>query len=131
MRALALLAMVPGTLLASTPTTVFVQDVFRDYWVNTPVSTEVCEDVAAPDTTGAIIGGAIGSAVGNQISSANGAGTAGAVIGAIIGSKDGQRFERRCRVQTTMVRNKQEGIYSHSEIIFTYEGKTYKLQFKK
>lgn len=131
MKGIAALAILPSMAFASSPTTVFVEDIFRDIVSRVPTQIEVCEDVNTGDLGGALIGGAIGSAVGNQVSGSGGAGTAGAVIGAIIGSNQGGKTERRCRVETRYLDGQVQKVYSHSRIIFTYEGKTYTLQFRK
>lgn len=130
---LASIVLVPG--IASAQHNVYVQDMFRDRVIHTPVQVQVCEDVAVPgraDLGKTIIGGAIGSAVGNQVSKSDGAGTAGAVLGAIIANRDNpSSVERRCRIESRYGQSTTQSIYSHSQITFTYEGKVYTLNFNK
>ena len=112
-----------------------------------PYSVEVCTDqVVGGDKTGdalkgAIIGGIIGGVLGNTIVKGGGKSTAtgaGAVAGAIIGGNHGNkqseiigyREQQVCKDVTTYDESSHT-VYGHSTITFTYEGRTYSLNFQK
>ena len=112
-----------------------VQDHTKTVIKRTPFNVEVCSEVnvqgdKTKDTLlGAIIGGAIGQNITKDLP--DGA-TAGAIIGGILGNQnstiDGKQM--RCKSMTRYNESMQT-IYSHSTITFVYEGKQYKLNFKK
>ena len=112
-----------------------VQDHTKTVIKRTPFNVEVCSeanvqrDKTGDTLLGAIIGGAIGQNITKDLP--DGA-TAGAIIGGILGNQNSTvgGKEMRCRT-TTRYKESMETIYSHSTITFIYEGKQYKLNFKK
>ena len=79
---------------------------------------------------GAIIGGIIGNNVTKNLPDG---GTAGAIIGGILGHNSSTATggtQRRCTVETRYNEEYQE-VYSHSNITFTLDGKTYTVRFKR
>ena len=111
-----------------------VQDHTKTVIKRTPFNVEVCSEVnvqgdKTKDTLlGAIIGGAIGQNITKDLP--DGA-TAGAIIGGILGNQNSTASGGvKCRYETRY-NEQQKTIYSHSTISFIYEGKQYKLNFKK
>ena len=91
-----------------------VTDTYKQIINKTPYSVEVCTDVnVSGDKSGDMLRGAIiGGILGHNSSTATG-GT-----------------QRRCTVETRYNEEYQE-VYSHSNITFTVDGKTYTVRFKK
>ena len=112
-----------------------IQDHTKTVIKRTPFNVEVCSevDVQRDKTKDTILGAIIGGAIGQNITKdlPDGA-TAGAIIGGILGNQnstiDGKQM--RCKSMTRYNESMQT-IYSHSTITFVYEGKQYKLNFKK
>ena len=110
-----------------------VQDHTKTVIKRTPFNVEVCSEVnvqgdKTKDTLlGAIIGGAIGQNITKDLP--DGA-TAGAIIGGILGNKNSTASGNVCRTETRY-NEESRTVYSHSTITFVYEGKQYKLNFKK
>ena len=108
-----------------------VQDHYKEVIQKKPYQVEVCYE-ARGDTTGdtllgAIIGGAIGQNITKDLP--DGA-TAGAIIGGILGNQNSTASGNVCRTETRY-NEEARTVYSHSTITFVYEGKQYKLNFKK
>ena len=113
-----------------------VTDNFKQVINKTPYSVEVCTDVnvggdkSGDMLRGAIIGGIIGNNVTKNLPDG---GTAGAIIGGILGHNSSTATggtQRRCTVETRYNEEYQE-VYSHSNITFTLDGKTYTVRFKR
>ena len=110
-----------------------VQDHTKTVIKRTPFNVEVCSEVnvqgdKTKDTLlGAIIGGAIGQNITKDLP--DGA-TAGAIIGGILGNQNSTASGNVCRTETRY-NEEARTVYSHSTITFVYEGKQYKLNFKK
>ena len=122
-----------STAIAQEP---IVQDHTKTIIKRVPFNYEVCSEVDVPadktkDTIlGAIIGGAIGQNITKDLP--DGA-TAGAIIGGILGNQNSKSVggkQMRC-TKHTKYEDSMETIYSHSTVTFWYEGKRYKLKFKK
>ena len=110
-----------------------VQDHTKTVIKRTPFNVEVCSEVnvqgdKTKDTLlGAIIGGAIGQNITKDLP--DGA-TAGAIIGGILGNQNSTASGNVCRTETRY-NEESRTVYSHSTITFVYEGRQYKLNFKK
>ena len=113
-----------------------VTDSYKQVIDRTPYSVEVCTDVnVSGDKTGdmlrgAIIGGIIGNNVTKNIPDG---GKAGAIIGGLFGHSTSNAtggVQRRCTVETRYNEEYRE-VYSHSNIQFTLNGKTYRVRFNK
>ena len=112
-----------------------IQDHYKDIISQKPYTVEVCRDrVVSGDKTGdALAGAIIGGILGNNIKGEKDGGAIGAIIGGMLGhSNSGVNggVKTYCSNQT---RYKEESrtVYSHSTITFEYEGKVYKVRFKK
>ena len=113
-----------------------VRDITKQVVNRTPYEVEVCTDQTVSgdktkDTlTGALIGGAIGNNVTKNVE--NGA-AVGALIGGIIGNQNSTATggtRRVCQIETRY--NEQTmTVYSHSEVTFNHDGKSYTLSFQK
>jgi uncharacterized protein YcfJ len=113
-----------------------VTDTYKQIINKTPYSVEVCTDVnVSGDKSGDMLRGAIiGGIIGNNVTkNLPDGGTAGAIIGGILGHNSSTATggtQRRCTVETRYNEEYQE-VYSHSNITFTVDGKTYTVRFKK
>ena len=113
-----------------------VLDVTKQVVNRTPYKIEVCTDREVPgdktkDTlAGAIVGGVIGNNITKNVE--NGA-AVGALIGGIIGNQNSDATGGTRRVCQTETRYNEQIVneYSHSEVTFTYESKTYTVKFQK
>ena len=120
---------------ATQPYNVEVQDHTKTVIKRTPFNVEVCSevDVQRDKTKDTILGAIIGGAIGQNITKdlPDGA-TAGAIIGGILGNQNSTINGKQMRCRTmTRYKESMETMYSHSTITFIYEGKQYKLNFKK
>ena len=110
-----------------------VQDHFKTVIKRTPYNVEVCSErkVSGDKTGDTLLGAIIGGAIGQNITKdlPDGA-TAGAIIGGILGNQNSTSSRNVCKTETRY-NEEQRTIYSHSTITFVYEGKQYKLNFKK
>ena len=113
-----------------------VTDTYKQIINKKPYSVEVCTNVnvggdkSGDMLRGAIIGGIIGNNVTKDLPDG---GTAGAIIGGILGHNSSTAkgtTQRRCTVETRYNEEYQE-VYSHSNITFTLDGRTYTVRFKK
>ena len=113
-----------------------VRDHYKNIIHKKPYSVEVCYDQqvsgdkSSDMITGAIIGGIIGNNVTKNLPDG---GTAGAIIGGLLGHQNSNASGGTRTVCKMESRYKEESqtVYSHSTIVFTYEGKQYNLNFKK
>ena len=109
-----------------------VQDHYKEVIQKKPYQVEVCYEAKGDKTGDTLLGAIIGGAIGQNITKdlPDGA-TAGAIIGGILGNQNSTASGGvKCRYETRY-NEQQKTIYSHSTISFIYEGKQYKLNFKK
>ena len=110
-----------------------VQDHYKNIIKRTPQVVEVCSErnVSGDKTGDTLLGAIIGGAIGQNITKdlPDGA-TAGAIIGGILGNQNSTASGNVCRTETRY-NEEARTVYSHSTITFVYEGKKYKLNFKK
>ena len=110
-----------------------VQDHYKNIIKRTPQVVEVCSErnVSGDNTGDTLLGAIIGGALGPNITKdlPDGA-TAGAIIGGILGNQNSTASGNVCRTETRY-NEEARTVYSHSTITFVYEGKQYKLNFKK
>ena len=112
-----------------------VQDHYKNVIHKTPHSVEVCYDKSVSgDKTGDTLRGAIlGGIIGNNVGDINNGGAIGSVIGGMLGhsnSNASSGTKRVCQVETRYTEESRR-VYSHSTISFIYEGKSYRVNFKK
>ena len=108
-----------------------VQDHYKNVIQKKPYSVEVCYQGSGDKTCDTLLGAIIGGAIGQNITKdlPDGA-TAGAIIGGILGNQNSTASGNVCRTETRY-NEEARTVYSHSTITFVYEGKQYKLNFKK
>ena len=112
-----------------------VQDHYKNIIYKTPSQVEVCYDrnVSGDKTGDAIKGAIIGGILGNNIKGEKDGGAIGAIIGGMLGhsnSNASSGTKRVCQVETRYTEESRR-VYSHSTISFIYEGKSYRVKFKK
>ena len=109
-----------------------VQDHYKEVIQKKPYQVEVCYEARGDKTGDTLLGAIIGGAIGQNITKdLPDGGTAGAIIGGILGNQNSTASGGvKCRYETRY-NEQQKTIYSHSTISFIYEGKQYKLNFKK
>ena len=108
-----------------------VQDHYKNIIQKKPYSVEVCYEGSGDKTGDTLLGAIIGGAIGQNITKdlPDGA-TAGAIIGGILGNQNSTASGTYCKTETRF-NEESRTVYSHSTITFVYEGKQYKLNFKK
>ena len=108
-----------------------VQDHYKNIIYKKPSQVEVCYEGSGDKTGDTLLGAIIGGAIGQNITKdlPDGA-TAGAIIGGILGNQNSTASGNICRTETRYT-EQSKTVYSHSTIVFTYEGKQYNLNFKK
>ena len=112
-----------------------VQDHYKNIIYKTPSQIEVCYDRnVSGDKTGDVLKGAIiGGILGNNIKGEKDGGAIGAIIGGMLGHSNSGAIggtKRVCQVETRYSEESKR-VYSHSTISFIYEGKSYRVNFKK
>ena len=112
-----------------------VQDHYKNIIYKTPSQVEVCYDrqVSGAKTGDAIKGAIIGGILGNNIKGEKDGGAIGAIIGGMLGHSNSGAIggtKRVCQVETRYSEESKR-VYSHSTISFVYEGKSYRVNFKK
>ena len=112
-----------------------VQDHYKNIIYKTPSQIEVCYDrnVSGDKTGDALKGAIIGGILGNNIKGEKDGGAIGAIIGGMLGhsnSNASSGTKRVCQVETRYTEESRR-VYSHSTISFIYEGKSYRVNFKK
>ena len=108
-----------------------VQDHYKNVIQKKPYTVEVCYQGSGDKTGDTLLGAIIGGAIGQNITKdlPDGA-TAGVIIGGILGNQNSTASGNVCRTETRY-NEEARTVYSHSTITFVYEGKQYKLNFKK
>ena len=108
-----------------------VQDHYKNVIQKKPYTVEVCYQGSGDKTGDTLLGAIIGGAIGQNITKdlPDGA-TAGAIIGGILGNQNSTASGTYCKTETRF-NEESRTVYSHSTITFVYEGKQYKLNFKK
>ena len=112
-----------------------VQDHYKNIIYKTPSQVEVCYDrnVSGDKTGDALKGAIIGGILGNNIKGEKDGGAIGAIIGGMLGHSNSGAIggtKRVCQVETRYSEESKR-VYSHSTISFVYEGKSYRVNFKK
>ena len=112
-----------------------VQDHYKNIIYKTPSQVEVCYDtnVSGDKTGDALKGAIIGGILGNNIKGEKDGGAIGAIIGGMLGHSNSNASggtKRVCQVETRYTEESRR-VYSHSTISFIYEGKSYRVNFKK
>ena len=112
-----------------------VQDHYKNIIYKTPSQIEVCYDrnVSGDKTGDALKGAIIGGILGNNIKGEKDGGAFGAIIGGMLGHSNSNASggtKRVCQVETRYTEESRR-VYSHSTISFIYEGKSYRVNFKK
>jgi len=89
--------------------------------------------VSGDKTGDALKGAIIGGILGNNIKGEKDGGAIGAIIGGMLGHSNSNASggtKRVCQVETRYSEESRR-VYSHSTISFIYEGKSYRVNFKK
>ena len=112
-----------------------IQDHYKNVINQIPYNVEVCRDrVTSGDKTGdALAGAIIGGILGNNIKGEKDGGAIGALIGGMLGHSNSGASGNVKTYCSNQTRYKEESktVYSHSTITFEYEGKVYKVRFKR
>ncbi len=100
-----------------------------------PTQVQVCKNVTTSgDKSGDMVTGAIiGGIIGNQIEGVKDGGTLGAVLGAMLGHSNSNASagtQRVCRYETRY-NEVSKTVYDYSVVKFWYQGKEYRIRFKK
>lgn len=110
-----------------------ITDHYKSVIVQKPYTVEVCTQGGGNNKSevqnfleGAIVGGAIG----NNIPGENNGGALGAFLGGVYNTERNKNQGPQCRTETRYEEERRE-VYSHSTIVFTYEGRQHSLNFKK
>ena len=100
-----------------------------------PTQVQVCKNVTTSgDKSGDMVTGAIiGGIIGNQIDGVKDGGTLGAVLGAMLGHSNSDASagtQRVCRYETRY-NEVSKTVYDYSVVKFWYQGKEYRIKFRK
>ena len=100
-----------------------------------PTQIQVCKNVnTSGDKSGDMVTGAIiGGIIGNQIDWVKDGGTLGAVLGAMLGHSNSDASagtQRVCRYETRY-NEVSKTVYDYSVVKFWYQGKEYRIKFRK
>mgnify|MGYP006123284113 FL=1 len=112
-----------------------VTDSYKQIIDRTPYNIEVCTDVTVggDKTSDTIMGAIIGGAIGNNVTkNLPDGGTAGAILGGLLGNMNSDATgstQRRCNTETRYKETYKE-VYSHSNLKFILDGKTYNVRFR-
>lgn len=121
------LAMLPSAAFAET----YTQDHYKNVILKKPYSVEVCTQGNNKSEVQNFLEGAIvGGAIGNNIPGENNGGALGAFLGGVYNTERNKNQGPQCRTETRYEEERRE-VYSHSTIVFTYEGRQHSVNFKK
>ena len=113
-----------------------VHDHYKNIIVqNNPVKIQVCKNVnTSGDKSGDMVAGAIiGGIIGNQLEGVKDGGTLGAILGGMLGHSNSNASagtQRVCRYETRY-QEVSKKIYDYSVVKFWYQGKEYRIKFRK
>lgn len=128
-----------------------VKDHYATVYEHIPVTKRYCENVEVPvygtrqkqgnAAEGAILGMIIGGLAGKAVTGKDNGAAAGAIMGGVIGADKGAkpknetvvtgyRTERQCTDVTEYVNN-PKNVYDYSTLVFTLDGKQYRIDFNK
>ena len=112
-----------------------VQDHFKNVISKPPYNIEVGtnQQVSGDKTGDALTGAIIGGIIGNNIKGEKDGGAIEALLGGMLGHSNSDAVggtKRVCNVETRYNEVAQR-VYSHSTVIFNYQGKQYTLRFNK
>ena len=132
MKKLFFAAMLVGCSPALAETT---QDHFKQVIVKKPYTVEVCMDQGGTgnnksDIQNFLEGAIVGGAIGNNVPGEQNGGAIGAFLGGELNTERNKNSGPRCQQETRYEEERRE-VYSHSTIVFTYEGRQHSLNFKK
>ena len=106
-----------------------VTDHYKNVIVQKPYTVQVCtEGNGQDDLTHFLEGAIVGGAIGNNIPGEKGGGALGAFLGGVLNAEKNKGPQ--CRTETRYEEEYKE-VYSHSVVMFTYEGRVYKVRFQK
>ena len=109
-----------------------IQDHYKEVIVKKPYTVEVCvqggNGNGKSDITNFLEGAIVGGAIGNNIPGEKGGGALGAFLGGVLNAEKNKGPQ--CRTETRYEEEYKE-VYSHSVVMFTYEGRVYKVRFQK
>jgi len=99
-----------------------------------PYKVEVCKNVSGSgDKTGDTIGGAvIGGILGKALTGDDNAAGLGALFGGLLAHQNSQKDNSHiiCKYETRY-KETSKSVYSHSIVSFIYQGRQYRVKFKK
>ena len=133
--AVAAMALTTSPAFAERSVTGGVTDSYKQIIDRTPYNIEVCTDVTVggDKTSDTIMGAIIGGAIGNNVTkNLPDGGTAGAILGGVLGNMNSDATgstQRRCNTETRYKETYKE-VYSHSNLKFILDGKTYNVRFR-
>ena len=107
-----------------------VQDVYSTITQSERHVVQVCDRVQGDAGSGALAGMIIGGIIGKGLTGTDGGATAGAVMGGVIGADNANNSTTRCHDEVVYTDIPQQ-VYSHSVITFSYQGRSYALNFNK
>ena len=112
-----------------------VQDHYKNIIYKTPSQVEVCYDrnVSGDKTGDALKGAIIGGILGNNIKGEKDGGAIGAIIGGMLGHSNSNASagtQRVCRYETRY-NEVSKTVYDYSVVKFWYQGKEYRIKFRK
>jgi len=128
-----------------------VKDHYTTVYNSTPVNVKHCYNVDIPvyetrsrqgnAAEGAILGMIIGGLAGKAVTGKDNGAAAGAVMGGVIGADKGSKpksqsvivgykTERQCETVVEYKENSKK-VYSYSTLLFTLDGKQYRIDFNK
>lgn len=110
-----------------------ITDHYKSVIVQKPYTVEVCTQGTTSnksDVQNFLEGAIVGGAIGNNIPGENNGGALGAFLGGVYNTERNKNKGPQCRTETRYEEERRE-VYSHSTIVFTYEGRQHSVNFKK